>query len=278
MDLNWFESFLYGLFSGLADIVPVSAEAHRVLMLKFFGIQSNNSLLNLWIDVSIFGALYFCCRQQIVRISRARRLARIPKRRRRRPLDTRSLMDFGLLKTMLIPVILSFFVYAYAQKLEGKLVVIAVFLFVNGLILYIPQFFPTGNRDSRTLSRVEGLLMGLGGALGIVPGISSMGAALSVGSLCGVDRGYGLSIALLMNMGIHFGKIVLDVMALISGGVGTITALILLRYLATAIVAFGGTWLGVKLMRLLAANGGYNLLAFYCWGVALFTFILNLMA
>ena len=39
MDLNWFESFLYGLFSGLTDILPVSAEAHRILMLKCFGIQ-----------------------------------------------------------------------------------------------------------------------------------------------------------------------------------------------------------------------------------------------
>lgn len=278
MDLNWFESFLYGLFSGLADILPVSAEAHRILMLKFFGIQSNTELMNLLVHLGVFGALYCSCRKQIVRISSARRLARVPKRRRRRPLDTRSLMDFSLFKTMLIPVILSFFLCRYTETLESKLIWIVGFLFLNGIILYIPQFFPTSNRDSRMLSRVEGLLMGLGGALGILPGISAMGAALSVASLCGVERSYGLSMALMMNMGIQIGLIVLDVMGLAASGVGTLSFLIFIRYLVTAAVAFGAGVLGVKIMRLLAAEKGYSLLAFYCWGVALFTFILNLMA
>ena len=34
MDLNWFESIIYGLFLGLTDILPVSAQAHKLIMLK----------------------------------------------------------------------------------------------------------------------------------------------------------------------------------------------------------------------------------------------------
>ena len=263
MDLNWLESFLYGLFSGLTDILPVSAEAHRILMLKCFGIQSSTELMKLFAHLGVFGAMYFSCRKQIVRIHRARRLARVPKRRRRRPLDTRSLMDFSLLRTMLIPVILGFLLNRYVEPLKEKLIWIAVLLFLNGIILYIPQFFPTSNRDSRMLSRVEGLLVGLGGALGILPGVSAVGSALSVASICGVERSYGLNMALLMNMFIQVG--------LISVGAGTVSFLILVRYLATAAVSFGAALLGVKLMRLLAANNGYALLAVYCWGVSLFT-------
>ena len=270
MDLNWLESFLYGLFSGLTDILPVSAEAHRILMLKCFGIQSSTELMKLFAHLGVFGAMYFSCRKQIVRIHRARRLAR--------PLDTRSLMDFSLLRTMLIPVILGFLLNRYVEPLKEKLIWIAVLLFLNGIILYLPQFFPTSNRDSRMLSRVEGLLVGLGGALGILPGISAVGSALSVASICGVERSYGLNMALLMNMFIQVGLIVLDVLALISVGAGTLSFLILVRYLVTAAVSFGAALLGVKLMRLLAANNGYALLAVYCWGVSLFTFILNLMA
>ena len=48
MDLNWLESFLYGLFSGLTDILPVSAEAHRILVLKCFGIRSSTELMKLF--------------------------------------------------------------------------------------------------------------------------------------------------------------------------------------------------------------------------------------
>ena len=187
-------------------------------------------------------------------------------------------MDFSLLRTMLIPVILGFFLNRYTEPLKEKLIWIAALLFLNGIILYIPQFFSTGNRDSRMLSRVEGLLVGLGGALGILPGISAVGSALSVASICGVERSYGLNMALMMNMFIQVGLIVLDVLGLMSVGAGTLSFLILVRYLMTAAVAFGAALLGVKLMRLLAANNGYTLPAIYCWGVAMFTFILNLMA
>ena len=279
MVLNWFESFLYGLFSGLADILPVSSQAHQILMLKFFGISGSASgLLPLLIHVSIFAALYYNSHSHIIRISRAMRLARIPKRRRKRPLDVRSMMDWKLLQTMIIPVILAMFAYPYTVSLGGKLIWIVIFLFINGVILYAPQFFPTGNRDSRTLSRVEGLLMGLGGGLSVLPGISAVGAATSVGSVCGIERTYALDMAFMMNMVVNLGLIVFDVMNLISVGVEALSVLIIIRYLFTAAVAFGAAMGGIRLMRSLAKTSGYSVFAFYCWGVALFAFVLNLMA
>ena len=208
MDLNWLESILYGFFSGMMDILPVSAEAHKVLLLKFFGKQGNLDLLDLLVHLSILGALYVSCQSHIVRIRRARALARIPKKKRKRPLDTRTLMDWSMLKTMTVPVILGLFLYRYTAPVYGNLLLMALFLFLNGLILYVPQFLPTSNRDSRTLSRIEGLLMGLGGAVSIIPGISAIGAATSVGSVCGVERNYSLTMALMLNMVLMAGMVV----------------------------------------------------------------------
>ncbi len=278
MDLNWLQSILYGFLSGFMDIVPVSAQAHKVLLLKFYGAKGPMDLQDLLIHAAILSALYFCNRSHIIRISRARALARVPKNRRRRPLDTHSLMDFSMIKTMLIPVVLGVFLYQYTKGWAGNLVILAVFLFVNGLILYIPQFLPSSNRDSRTLSRVEGLLMGLGGTVCILPGISAVGASVSVGSVCGTERSYGFNMALMMNMFVTAGLIVYDIMGISANGAGTISFVILVRYLLTAIIAFGSTVLAVKLMRHLAANHSFSLFAFYCFGLALFTFLLNLMA
>ena len=83
-------------------------------------------------------------------------------------------MDLSMLRTMLVPVILGFFLYRKVTGFMGSLVLLTVFLFVNGLILYIPQFLPSGNRDSRTLSRIEGLLMGLGGMVSVVNGVVTL--------------------------------------------------------------------------------------------------------
>jgi hypothetical protein len=49
-------------------------------------------------------------------------------------------------------------------------------------------------------------------------------------------------------------------------------------YLMSGTAAFGGTVLGIKVMRHLAAGNGFSVFGVYCWGLALFTFILNLIA
>lgn len=278
MDLNWLQSILYSFLSGLMDILPVSAQAHKVLLLKFFGIRTTPDVMELMIHLGVFAALYYYSQSQLIRMNRARTLIRIPKKKRKRPLDVRSMMDWSLLKTMVLPVILGIFLFQYTEKIQTNFIFISLFLFVNGIILYVPQYLPSSNRDSRSLSRVEGLLMGLGGAVSVLPGISAVGTATSIGSICGVDRSYGLNMVLMMNLVILLGQGVYDVIGIMDNGLGTLSFLIILRYLVTACAAFGGTTLGIKIMRHLASNQGYGLFGVYCWGLALFTFILNLMA
>lgn len=278
MNLNWFESILYGLFSGLTDILPVSAQAHQTLMLKVFGRSGSMDLLNLMIRLALVAALYSSCRSTLVRMNRARRLSHIPKKKRKRPLDVRSMMDLSMLRTMLIPALLGLFLLKKTEPMGSSLLLLALFLFLNGLVLYIPQFLPGGNRDSRTLSRVEGLLMGLSGTVSVVPGISAVGGITSIGSVCGVERTYCLELALMVNLFLNAGYVVYDVMAIMDKGLGTLSLLILLRYLVSAVAAFGGAMLAVKLMRRFAANEGYAATGFYCFGLSLFIFILNLIA
>ncbi len=278
MELSWFKSFLFGLFSGLLDILPVSAQAHSALMLKFFGMKASSDVMNLLIHLAVFAGLYYSSQKHLVRMNRARALARVPKRKRKRPLDVRSMMDWSLLKTMSIPALIGIYLRQYTAGIRDNLLLIALFLFLNGVILYIPQFFPTSNRDSRTLSRVEGLLMGLGGMASAIPGISAIGATSSIASLCGVDRLYALDMALMMNMAISAGLAFLDVLAIAANGLGTLSFWILIRYILAAAAAYCGTMLGIKLMRNLASGKGYTLFGVYCWGLALFTFILNLIA
>lgn len=278
MDLNWLETLLYGLISGLAEIVPVSSRAHSMLMLKVFGAQSRDGLQYLLIHAAVFAALYYTLRDRIIKMSRAKALSRVPKKRRKRPLDVKSLMDYRFLTTMAIPVILSLLAYGFVSKLNISLLVLSVLIFANGILLYIPQFFPSSNKDARSLSRLEGLFIGLGSALSILPGFSAMGAAVSVGSICGVDRNYALDMAMLVNMLILLGMMVYDVIGIVTVGLVGLSVNLLLHYFLSAVMSFLGALLGIRVMRMLAGESGYSVFAFYCWGIALFAFILNLMA
>lgn len=274
MDLDLIQSILYGLIAGIADILPVSAQAHRLILLSLFGETGEAPLLRLLVHLGTLAGLYYGCQSHIIRMIRAQKLAKIPKRRRRRPLDTRSLMDISLLKTMVIPVIFGFIFYNKTNLLATNLLAVAGFLFLNGLILYIPQYLPGSNKDSRNLSRVEGVLMGLGGAASVLPGVSSVGTVFSIGTVCGGEKGYVLNMALLLNIGVTAAHVVWDVIALISGDAGALSFGLVLNYLLAAAAAFGGVYLGIQIVRALSAH--MDFFAYYCWGAALFTFILYL--
>ena len=183
-----------------------------------------------------------------------------------------------MLRTMLIPALLGLFLYQKGIKIRGNLILLAVILILNGIALYVPQFMPSSNKDSRTLSRVESLLMGLGGAISVIPGFSAMGITTSIGSVCGVERTYCLNMTLMMNLFLNVGFAVYDVMAILNNGFGTISVTILLRYLMTTAIAYCSTTAGIRVMRRFAENDGYSVFGFYCFGLAMFTFILNLMA
>ena len=277
MVFDWLQSIAYAVISGFAEVLPISVQVHRLLLLKMFGMGAEPRMLRLFVHVGVLLALYYACQSNIIRMIRARKLARIPKKKRKRPLDTRSLMEFSLWRTMVVPVIVLFFLYDKASALGDNKILMATFLFLNGLILYIPQFLPTGNKDCRTLSRVEGILMGLGGGCAAIPGFSGVGASLSIASVCGVDRPYGLGMVLLMDMGIVFCRIVWDFIYLFKMGLDPMGFLVFVSYIVSAGLAFAAAMLGIKLMRRLAAGKGYGIFAYYCWGLALFTFVLNLV-
>lgn len=277
MELNWLQSILFGLVSGAADIFPVSGQVHRLLLLKFFGVNQMPNLLALLLHLSVAAALYLSSQGQFVRMNRARALARIPKKKRKRPLDTRSMMDWSLIKTMLVPTVTGLLLNSRVRGWSVNMFLIAGMLFVNGLILYIPQFLPTSNRDSRTLTRLEGVLMGLGAGASVLPGISTVGIMVSIASVCGIERLYGLNMTFIVKLFFLIGLMVYDVLAIITDGLGGLTVMLLAQYLFTGLLSFGASMFSIRLLRRLAPEHGFHTFGVYCWGLALFTFILNLV-
>lgn len=278
MELNWFQSLILGLISGFAEVLPVSGQAHRLVLLKMLGTNSDPAALRLMIHMGIIAALYFYCKGHIVRMMRAQRLVRIPKSRRKRPLDTDALMDFSLLKTTLIPILLAFLLYGEVSFLSKNIMYVAGLLFVNGIILYIPQYLPGSNKASGAMSRIDSLYLGLGGALGTLPGISGIGAAVSVASVRGMDLKKALDLALLMNIPVNIGFALFDLIDLLKGGAGSLSFGFLIFCVFAGLAAFLGLALGIRMLKKITENAGYGVFAFYCWGAAMLTFILYLAA
>lgn len=274
--MNLLQTLIYGLIGGLSDILPISSQAHSRLITFLYGQDSAPNLLRLIVRMGIIAGLYYNCHTHILKILRAYKLSRVPKRRRRRPLDMSSVMDLRLMETMLLPLIFGFLFYRRISALVSILSVWAAVVLANGVILYIPQFLPGSNKSSLHITPADGLLMGLGATVSLIPGISCVGTVCSVGAVRGVDRTYALNMALLLNMLVNVGLAIYDVIAIIGQGISGFGLSLLVTCLASGVAAFGGTLLGIVIMKKLAASRGFGVFAYYCWGIAMLLFILFL--
>ena len=275
--MKWFQSLIFGLISGLSDVTPVSSQAHKAILLKLFGQNGEDPLLRLVIHAAILAALYYCCSSHIQRIIRQLRLSRVPKKRRKRPLDTRTIMEFKLLRMMVIPALLGLLLYNKTSVWNTEMGMITIFLIINAVILFLPTLMATGNKDARSMSAFEGLLMGLGGAASVLPGISAVGASGAVASVCGAERVFALDMTYLMHMVLTMALIAFDVAAVFATGVATLTFGSLIIYLLAGAAAFGGAYIGIRGMRMIAVNIGFSIFAFYSVGAAVVSFVLFLL-
>ena len=112
MDFSFLESLLYGLVAGISEFLPISAQAHRAILLKLFGAQTEGHLLRLMVHIGVFAALLVCCWGQVNRLQREQALARIPKRRRKRQPDQKTMLDRKIVKSAFFPAALGFILYA----------------------------------------------------------------------------------------------------------------------------------------------------------------------
>lgn len=273
MDLSWLESLLYGLVSGAAEFLPVSAQAHRAIMLKIFGAQSEGSLLRFMVHLGAFIGLMIASSGQLSHLKRERALAKVPKRRRKRQPNQKSMLDIQMVKTAFIASVPGFVLYYFTSRWETDLSKVALFLILNGIMLFLPRVLPSGNKDSRSMSRLDSILIGLSGGFAMLPGISRTGAATSVSLMRGADRQQALSWSLLLSIPVLVCLMGIDIYGLVAYG-AALTFQAFMQYILAGAASFCGAYLSITLLRFLAVNVGFAGFAYYSWGAALFAFIL----
>jgi undecaprenyl-diphosphatase len=276
VELSWFESLVYGLISGLTEFLPVSSAAHQALVLKLFGHNSSNCLVSLFVHCAVLLALYMDRHIHIQQLRREVRLAAVPKRRRKRQPDQGRIMEVRLLRNAVIPMLLGFLIYGYLRGLGSDLHRISLFLLLNGVVMFLPVMFASGNKDARNMAGFDSLLLGLCSVLGLIPGFSRVGVMISMALIRGVDKENALNWSLLLTIPAMICYGAMDLFALFTGGLVSFGIPSLLGCVLAAAAAFLGTRLAIRTMRSLVRTAGFSGFSYYCWGAALFSFIMYL--
>lgn len=277
MNLNILQSLIIGFVSGLTEMLPLSSEAHRTLLRTFFGVEREDAVFCLLVHTACLIALNLHYSPLVLDLRRTNHLMKIPPRRRKHPLDMASANTVRLLRSA-VTVMLVFRAGTMVLSFMGqKLNLLTLGLVISGALLILPAIYRSGNMDARNMPKVNGLLMGIGGGLGVLPGMSGVAGAMSLGQWSGVDRVFAVKFAhmlLIPAMGI---RMVFDLVDIVMGGAAAFSGMGLLVALAGAVAAGFGCRYGLKWMEHLAKTSGFTTFAYYNWGMALLCFVLFLM-
>ena len=276
MNWNLIYYLLYGLVAGLSELLPVSPIAHGYLIQRLTQFPALNPVVQLFIHASVFSAIFGRYWRRIGHIRHELKIASMPPYKRKRQPDINAVLDAKVIGIGLIPLLIAI---AFSRSITShflKLPILCVTLILGGVIVFIPQYLPGANKDSRSLSRKDGLILGLAASLGVIPGFSRIGTMMSVGLTRGCDKNYIFDIAVLASLPALAAWMIMDIIAIVLAGT-VVSGMLLLYGMFAAVAAAGGAFLAIAIMRYLISKSNFHDIAYYSWGIGLFGFLAYLV-
>jgi undecaprenyl-diphosphatase len=200
-------TLILGIVQGITEFLPISSDGHLELAKFLTGDQSGaaDSLqLTVILHMATALSIMVVFRKDIVQI-----LGNLITKR-----DQPTLIFSRNVILSMIPagIVGLFFEEQVSRLFEGRIMLVSILLFLNGLILLSSRIRPPGQGD---ITGTKAFIMGLSQALAILPGISRSGSTISTAMLLNIDRNQAATFSFLMVVPLILGKIAKD---LLDGG------------------------------------------------------------
>lgn len=188
------KAIIVGIVQGLAEFLPVSSSGHIVLTQYLLGIREVGAdhqpdlafeiILHLGTLVSVL--LFF--RKSLWKLVQS--------------LYTKDMADerkkIGLLAMATVPAVFAALLFKdFFDAAPGNPVFVSSLLIVTGLILFIPRLVKSGTAE---VGFKSSLIMGVGQAFAILPGVSRSGSTIAAGLVSGVKAEKAAEFSFLMSI------------------------------------------------------------------------------
>lgn len=262
-----FQATLLGLLQGLTEFLPVSSSGHLVLVPWLLGWQDPGLTYDAVVHLGTLVAVIIYFWEDVVQL-----LDGAWQAMRSRSLQSRSSRLVLLILISALPgAILGYVLESFFESIFGSVPAVAVLLMVTGCLIVLSEGLGHGVRTTEEMSVGDALLMGLGQACAIAPGISRSGATISVGLLRDLEREAATRFAFLMSIPIIVGATGYKLLSLL---IEATTGADLLPLGIGFAAAFLGGYLAIGALLRHVRSHGLRPFAYYCWAVGVLSLLL----
>ncbi len=191
--------FILSLIQGLTEFLPISSSGHLVLLPHLFGWQNQGLEMDVALHVGTLIAvlIYFWTDvwQMITHFTRY-----CFGGFRKTDFDDQVRLALSLVIATLPAVILGFLLKKMGMEDIRQITVIAATTMIFALVLFAADHFSSQKKDLSHMTLGRGLLIGLGQAIALIPGVSRSGICISAGLALGFTRVAAARFAFLMSI------------------------------------------------------------------------------
>ncbi len=265
-----FQAIILGIVQGLTEFLPVSSSAHLVLVPHFLGWQIPEAFVfpfDVLVQIGTLVAVVVYYWRDLIDIARGF-LAGLTNR------GLRSTQSFRLGVYILIGTLPAGFAGLLIKDLVehafNSPAITAGFLVVTAILLLGSEQIGRRNRSLSHMQWLDALLIGIGQALAIFPGVSRSGATISSGLARNFDRKSAARFSFLLSIPIFIAAGALSITDLFDlPDLASFLPALLAGFVTSAIVGY----LSIKWLLGYVSRHSLRAFAYYCLGLAAITFI-----
>lgn len=250
--MSIFDAIILGLLQGLTEFLPVSSSGHLVLSQHLLHVKEPGITFEIILHVGSLLAVLIYFRSRLISLLQS--VYHKEKKKERR-------LIFLLLLGTLPAVIAALLFKDFFEQAFSNPILTACMLMVTGFILLMTRFIPKGNKSPAITSAI---VMGIGQALAILPGISRSGTTISTGMFAKVEPSEAAEFSFLLSIPAILGALVFKIDEL-----SAVSSNLFGPYLVGIIVTFGSSLFAIYAVLKLIKKGKFEYFAYYCFAAGL---------
>ena len=276
--MSYLTAVLLGLVQGVAEFLPISSSGHLAIAEQLLNLQGASNvpeffdvLLHLGTLVAVFIAYWDDIRDMIVEFFAG--IGDLAHHSTPNPVPpARRLILLIIVGTLPLFVMVPF--RRFFSSLGDNMYFIGGALIFTGILLFVSDRVRHGRKTEKTATLLDALLVGLGQAVALCPGISRSGMTITTGCFAGFERKFAVRFAFLLSIPAVIGANILSLKDAIDAGIDWASVP---AYLVGVAVAAVSGYACIRLLRYIADKGRFGAFAYYCWTVGVLTLVLTVL-
>ena len=276
--MSYLTAVLLGLVQGVTEFLPVSSSGHLAIAEQLLNLQGASNvpgffdvLLHLGTLVAVFIAYWDDIRDMIVELFAG--IGDLAHHSTPNPVPpARRLILLIIVGTLPLFVMVPF--RHFFSSLGDNMYFIGGALIFTGILLFVSDRVHHGRKTEKTATMLDALLVGIGQAVALCPGISRSGMTITTGCFAGFERKFAVRFAFLLSIPAVIGANILSLKDAIDAGIDWASVP---AYLVGVAVAAVSGYACIRLLRYIAEKGRFGAFAYYCWAVGALTLELTVL-